>query len=144
MAMAQEHATATSRVERGTAFWLSNRRLLVAVLTGLAWLAVYAGLTAVSRRSAGASSFVANVVYLLPIAAAAGLAVFAAHRTHERVRLVWWLLAASNFSWFAGEVAWGVESYLSGGNAPIPSVADAGYVLQYVFALPAVLLGLQV
>jgi diguanylate cyclase (GGDEF)-like protein len=144
MAMAHEHATATSRVERSTAFWLSNRALVVAVLTGLAWLAVYAGLTALSRRSVGASSFVANVVYLLPIAAAAGLAGFAAHRTHERVRLVWWLLAASTFSWFAGEVAWAVESYLTGDNAPIPSVADVGYVLQYVFALPAVLIGLRI
>jgi hypothetical protein len=140
--MAHEHAAAASRVERSTAF--SDRTLVVAVLTGLAWLALYAGLTAFSRNSVGLRSFVANVVYLLPLAAAAGLAGFAAHRAYGRVRLVWWLLAASTASWFAGEVVWAVEFYLSGGNAPIPSIADVGYVFQYVFALPAVLLVLRV
>jgi len=136
--MAEEHATATSQGEG-----ISQRSLVVAVLVGLAWLALYAGLTALSRRSGGLSSFVANVVYLLLIAAAAGLAGIAARRTHGRVRLVWWLLAASTFSWFTGEVVWSVESYLSSGTAPIPSLADIGYVFQYVFALPAVLIGLR-
>ena len=142
--MAHEHATATSQAERNAPFFLFDWTLVIAVLAGVTWLALYAALTAVSRHSVALSSFVANVVYLLPIAAAGGIAGLAARRTVGRVRQVWWLLAASGLSWFAGEVAWTLKDYLSPGTPPIPSAADVGYLLQYLIALPAVLIGLKV
>src|SRR5690348_3727311 len=142
--MAHEHATATSRGERSAWVSLSDRTLVVAVLAGLTWLAIYAGLTAISQRSAALSPFVGNVLYLVPIAAATWLAGFAGWRTFGRVRWFWWLLAASTLSWLAGEIAWAVIDYLTPGLPPIPSVADVGYVLQYVIALPVVLIGLGV
>jgi two-component system, cell cycle response regulator len=143
MAMAHKHATTTSRGERSASF-VSDRTLVVAVLAGLTWLAIYTVLSVGTRHSVALSSFVANVVYLLPIAAAVGIAGFAATRTLGRFRLVWWLLAASSLSWFAGEMAWTLNDYLSPGTPSTPSAADVGYVLQYVFALPAVLIGLKV
>jgi diguanylate cyclase (GGDEF)-like protein len=118
--------------------------LIGAILAGLGWLALYAGLTAAGRYSSGLSTFVANIVYLLPIIAAAALSVFAAGRSRGRIRLAWRLLAASNVSWLAGEVAWTLYTYLSTADPPVPSVADIGFVLQYLTALPAVLIGLSV
>src|SRR5690242_583699 len=121
MAMAHEHATATPHGERSASVSVSDRALAIAVLASLAWLAIYAGLTLASRHSVALSAFVANVVYLLPIAAAATIAGIAAVRTSGRFRWVWSLLSASSLSWLLGEVAWTVNDYLSNGTPPIPS-----------------------
>ncbi|GHJ46899.1 hypothetical protein Cs7R123_42410 [Catellatospora sp. TT07R-123] len=121
---------AVDRVELGTA------------LAGVAWLVLYAVLLVVTRHSPDLSRFVGEVLYLTPIAAASVLSVWAARRTHRRVRTAWRLLAASNFLWLAGESIWAFYTYTTPGGAPVPSIADAVYLMSYAMALPAIVIGL--
>lgn len=128
---------------RGRSLWRGVDPVLGwAVLVGVAWLALYACLTALGQNSAELSKFVANIVYLVPIVAAVLLSALAGLRTSGRVRVAWRLLFASNLAWLAGETTWTLYRYLTTNGPPVPSVADIGYVLQYVAALPAILIGL--
>jgi two-component system, sensor histidine kinase and response regulator len=63
---------------------------------------------------------------------------YAAWRNAGRMRVVWGLLGASAFSWFAGEVVWSVYEVGLGRSVPFPSAADAGYLL----AIPLAVAGL--
>src|SRR4029453_3211483 len=87
---------------------------------------------------------VGDVLYLVPIVCAAVLSVFAADRTVGRIQLAWRLLAVSNVLWVGGEVAWVAYDTVRPGGAPVPSVADVFWMLRYVVALAAVLIGLRV
>ncbi|WP_212830628.1 diguanylate cyclase [Catellatospora sp. TT07R-123] len=115
---------------------------MTAVLVGGLWLVFYAVLVYLTHTSRPAAIFVGNVLYLFPIAAAAGLSVFAAVRTSGRVRIAWRLLAASNVLWLAGETLWAVSAYRSPDDVPVPSVSDIGYFLSYLLAVPAIIVGL--
>ncbi|MDI1463545.1 diguanylate cyclase [Catellatospora sp. KI3] len=121
---------AVDRVELGTA------------LAGAAWLVLYALLLIATRHSPDASRFVGEVLYLGPIAVAAGLSIWAARRTRQRVRTAWRLLVGSNLLWLLGESIWAVYTYVSPDGAPVPSVADAAYLGSYVCALSAIVIGL--
>ncbi|WP_144126714.1 bifunctional diguanylate cyclase/phosphohydrolase [Catellatospora sichuanensis] len=112
------------------------------VLAGAAWVTLYAVLMRATRNSPDASRLVGEVVYLVPIAAATALAVYAARRTRQRVGTAWRLLIVSNSLWLIGESTWAVYSYLSPEGAPVPSFADAAYLLSYAVALPAIVIGL--
>lgn len=119
-----------------------DRVLLGFAIGAVAWVALYAALTAASRDSPQLSRFVDNVLYLVPIAVAAVLSVYAARHTTQRVRTAWRLLAVSALLWFAGELIWALYAYLTPGGAPVPSLADVGYLLSYAVALPAIVIGL--
>ncbi|WP_203696601.1 bifunctional diguanylate cyclase/phosphohydrolase [Catellatospora coxensis] len=112
------------------------------VLTGIAWLVLYAILLRTTRDSPDASRLVGEVIYLAPIAAATALAVYAARRTRQRVGTAWRLLIVSNSLWLIGEATWAVYAYTSPEGAPVPSFADAAYLLSYAVALPAIVVGL--
>jgi two-component system, cell cycle response regulator len=113
-------------------------------VAGASWLVLYAALTAAAQRMPSLAFLVGDVLYLVPIVCAAVLSVFAAGRTVGRVRVAWRLLAVSNVLWLAGEVAWVAYDAFRPGGAPVPSVADVGWMLRYVAALAAVLIGLRV
>lgn len=112
------------------------------MLAGLAWVVLYAILMRASRSSPEASRLVGEVIYLVPIAAATALSVYAARRTRQRVSTAWRLLIVSNSLWLIGESTWAVYSYLAPDGAPVPSFADAAYLLSYAVALPAIVIGL--
>lgn len=116
--------------------------MLGVVLAGVAWVALYAVLMRTSADSPDAARLVGEVVYLVPIMAATALAVYAARRTRHRVGTAWRMLIVSNSLWLIGESTWAVYSYLSPEGAPVPSFADAAYLLSYAVALPAIVIGL--
>ena len=120
-----------------------DRVLLWGVLAGLAWMVLYAGFIAAGQRSPDLAKFVAFILYLVPIAAATVLSGFAAARTRGRIRLVWRLLFVSNALWFAAEVIWGAYAYLELKEVSVPSFMDICYLLSYVVAVPAILIGLS-
>ncbi|GAB4059970.1 bifunctional diguanylate cyclase/phosphohydrolase [Catellatospora paridis] len=111
-------------------------------LVGAAWVTLYAILLQTTRNSPEASRFVGEVVYLVPIIVATALAVYAARHTRQRVGTAWRLLIVSNSLWLIGESTWAVFSYTSPDGAPVPSFADAAYLLSYAVALPAIVIGL--
>ncbi|MDI1462635.1 diguanylate cyclase [Catellatospora sp. KI3] len=116
--------------------------MLTTVLLGIAWLVFYASLVFFTQDSRSASLFVGNVVYLVPIGAAAALSFYAARRTSHRVHTAWTLLACSNLLWFAGESTWAYYAYRKSGQVPVPSPADIGYFISYLLAVPAIVVGL--
>ena len=114
------------------------------VVAGALWLALYAALTAAAQRWSGLAFLVGDALYLVPIVCAAVLSVFAAGRTIGRVQVAWRVLAVSNVLWLAGEMSWVAYDTIRPGGAPVPSVADVFWMLRYVVALAAVLIGLRV
>jgi two-component system cell cycle response regulator len=87
-----------------------------------------------------AQNWVADGMYLVPIALAVGLSVLAAVRSHARKKPFWTILAASNALWLAGEIVWSVYELGLGRESPFPSVADAFYVSSYAL-VPIAILG---
>ncbi|GAA2368762.1 hypothetical protein Cme02nite_73480 [Catellatospora methionotrophica] len=116
--------------------------MLGVALVGAVWVIVYAILLKTTRHSPDASRFVGEVLYLAPIMAAVALAVYAARHTRQRVGTAWRMLVVSNSLWLIGESTWAVYSYIAPQGAPVPSFADAAYLLSYAVALPAIVIGL--
>ena len=117
----------------------ASRRLRNAALLGGAWIAAYVAATALADTQR-TQNWVADGMYLVPIALAVGLAVLAASRSHARKKPFWTILAASNALWLAGEVTWSVYELVLGRESPFPSVADAFYVSSYAL-VPIAILG---
>ncbi len=113
-------------------------------VAGAAWLALYAALTLAAQRLPSLAFLVGDVLFLVPIVCAAVLSLLAAARTVGRIRVAWRLLAVSNFLWLGGELAWAAYSLFRPGGAPVPSIADVGWMLRYVVALVAILIALRV
>ncbi len=109
-------------------------------LVGAAWLVFFAVATATLARSEVGAKVVGDVLYLVPIAAAAVLAPLAARRARGRARTFWALVAVSNLTWLVGEVIWAWIEVVQNREAPFPSLADVFYLLSYLVLLPAVLL----
>jgi signal transduction histidine kinase/CheY-like chemotaxis protein len=118
---------------------LGDRWVGLTVLVGAAWLVAYAIATAV-MRSETAALVLSDVIYIIPVAAATALTIWAARRAEGAQRLFWWLLAVATLSWLAGEVSWSVLE-LGLHREPFPSVADAFFLGAHAAALPAMLLG---
>ncbi|BCB77668.1 hypothetical protein GCM10022251_63840 [Phytohabitans flavus] len=113
-----------------------------AVGAGVAWLALFALLTALSQGSEELARFVANVVFVVPMLLLVPLSYLAARRSRGRLQTAWRLLALANFLWLAGELIWTGYAYLRpGGAPPTPSVADVAYLGMYAVALPAIVIG---
>ena len=115
-----------------------DRLVSLTVLAGLVWLAGYAVATAAIDSERGAL-YLSDIVYLVPVALAAGLTVVAARRTSGRNRRFWTLLAISNASLLAGELSW-MTTELILGREP-NTVSDVFYLGAYVAAVPAVVFG---
>jgi diguanylate cyclase (GGDEF)-like protein len=118
-----------------------RRFVRLAALGGVAWLALFSLLTALSQGSETLARFVGNVVYVVPVALLLPLSYLAARRARGRLRLAWWLLALSNLLWLVGELIWSAYAYVRPGGAPTPSIADVAYLATYVVALPAIVIG---
>ena len=117
----------------------ASRRLRTAALVGCAWIAAYVLATALADTQRE-QNWVADGMYLVPIALAVGLAVLAALRSHARKKPFWTILAVSNALWLSGEVIWSVYELVLGRESPFPSVADAFYVGSYAL-VPIAILG---
>src|SRR5256885_2718825 len=70
---------------------------------------------------------------------AAGSCALAAARNASRTRVAWLFLAASAFSWGAGEVVWTVYEVGLGISVPFPSGVDLGFLLAVPLAVAGVL-----
>jgi signal transduction histidine kinase len=117
----------------------ASRRLHTATVLGCAWIAAYILATALADTQRQ-QNWVADGMYLVPIALAVGLSVLAASFSHARKKPFWTILAISNALWLAGEVIWSVYELVLGHESPFPSVADAFYVSSYAL-VPIAILG---
>ena len=70
---------------------------------------------------------------------AAGACAWTARRSLGQFKRGWWLLAASAAAWAAGQVAWTYYEVLLGVAVPVPSAADAGFLLAVPLAIAGVL-----
>ena len=113
------------------------RRTAVA---GAAWCVAFAVASILAAPGSRTDLILGDVVYLVPVVAAAVLTVAAALRASTRHRAFWIVLAASTVLWLVGELAWGfIEIVLK--QEPFPSVADVFYLGGMALMIPAVVLG---
>lgn len=118
------------------------RAFVVAVLAALGWLMFYASWLLVAPGGKHGLMVFADTAYLAPLAAAAGLAAWAAFRAVRGMRVFWALLAVSNASWLAAETLWSVRE-LSTGDVPFPFWTDVGYYGWYVLAGVAIVVAFR-
>ena len=132
----------TARSGRGAGTTGGPDRLLRA-WTGaaVAWVLLYAGLTALSQGSPRASLFVGDIVYLVPLIAGVLVAAVAVRRSRGRHRTMWWLLTVSFAAQLSGESIWAAYDYLTHDGPPTPSAADAFYLTASTLMVVAVLVG---
>src|SRR5579859_6670055 len=104
----------------------------VAVVAFAGWIAFRVGgdtvTTAVDDIGEAVAAFIATISCAI-----------AASRSSGRLRLAWWLLAASAASWGLGEVVWSVYEVGLGINVPFPSAADAGFLAAIPLAVAGML-----
>src|SRR5215475_5981147 len=91
---------------------LGDRGLRRAILVGVGWLALYTLAMVVVAGRPTARRLLSDIIYLAPIALAAVLSLRVARNATGRRQRLWWLLAASNTLWLAGEMTWAVYFYL--------------------------------
>ncbi len=77
---------------------------------------------------------VADLGTMLAATSAFGLAVIAAARSQERVRVAWVLVALGLACWTIAEGAWSTYELVLGREAPFPSLADVAYLSAYPLA----------
>ncbi len=108
-----------------TAALVSARRLHV---TGaLVVVAVALVLIASTPGSAGVTAF-GDLTQLLLSAIAGACALRAARRASGRLRLSWTWIGVGVLSWSAGQLIWSYYELVAGGDAPVPSPADVGFL----------------
>jgi len=122
-------------------FIRGDRAMRWATGAGVGWLAVFVVLLVIAQVVHPSTALV-DVPYLVPIVAAVGLSVTAAMVTRGRTRTAWTLLATSNALWLVGEVVWVYYTYVLQRGPPAVSSADFFYLSSYVFAIPAILVGI--
>ncbi|MEV4535311.1 diguanylate cyclase [Asanoa sp. NPDC049518] len=111
-----------------------------AAVVGAGWLLAFVILLVIAQVHP--STALVDLPYLVPIVVAVGLSIFAAVVTTGRTRSAWALLAVSNTLWLVGEVIWVYYTYVVQRGPPAVSSADFFYLSSYVFAIPAILVGL--
>jgi len=82
---------------------------------------------------------VSDIAQGVPAFAAAATCGWAARNSNGRLRWAWALLAASGFSWGAGEAVWTYYTVALGVSVPFPSAADAGFLAAIPTAVAGVL-----
>ena len=117
-----------------------DRAMRWAAGVGAGWLVVFVLLLVLAQLHP--STAVVDLPYLLPIVVAVGLAIAAAVVTRGRTRTAWALLAVSTTLWLVGEVIWVYYAYVAQRGPPAASSADFFYLASYVFAIPAILVGI--
>ncbi|MDG4821824.1 diguanylate cyclase [Asanoa sp. WMMD1127] len=128
-----EAASLTSAIRR-------DRVLRWAAGVGAAWLVLFVLLLVIAQVHP--STALVDLPYLLPIVVAVGASAVAAVVTTGRTRSAWVLLAVSNALWLAGEIIWVYYTYVAQRGPPAVSSADLFYLLSYVVAIPAILVGI--
>ena len=113
------------------------RAFVVAVVLAAGWLAFYAAWLVLSPFGERGLLVFADTAYLVPIAVAAALSVWAARRAVRGMRVFWGIVAASNALWLGTEVLWSVRE-LGSGSVPFPWWTDAGYFASYALLLAAI------
>ena len=121
--------------------FLADRRLRVLSLAGVAWLAGYAVATAVVAGDERAQMLLGDIVFLVPVVAAAAMALLAGARLGGRMRRFWLVVGASLVLLLVGEATWSFYELVLGVDAPTPSLADVGYLASYVAVVPAAVIG---
>ncbi|MEV0458476.1 bifunctional diguanylate cyclase/phosphohydrolase [Catellatospora methionotrophica] len=130
-------------VHRSRVPLVGDRVLAVFSLGCLAWLVFYAALTYLGQDRPGLARFTGEVLYLVPVATLLGLSVYTARRTEGRTRTAWRLLVASNVAWLCGDSVWAYYVYTTpGGDPPVPTLADAFYLLRFLLTMPAIMIAL--
>jgi two-component system cell cycle response regulator len=133
-------APVVPKADAGTPATAGDRVMRLAVAAAVAWLVLYAALTALGRATGRFDGIVIDVAYVVPIVAAVCLSIVAARVGRHRARRAWTLLAVSNAAWLVGELIWLAYDYVGPGT-PVVSIADFFYLSQYLIALPAILIG---
>ncbi len=114
------------------------RAFVVAAALAAGWLAFYAAWLALSPFGERGLLVFNDTAYLVPVAAAAALSLWAARRAVRGMRVFWGLVAASNALWLAAELLWSVRE-LGSGSVPSPWWTDAGYLGSYALLVAAIL-----
>ncbi len=123
-----------------TSFVRHDRAMRWAVGVGAGWLIAFLILLVIAQVHP--STAIIDLPYLVPVVVAVGLSVTAAVVTTGRTRSAWSLLAVSNTLWLVGEVIWVYYTYTGQRGPPAASSADYFYLASYVFAIPAILVGI--
>ena len=105
---------------------------VVAVAAFLAWSGSHVGGKTLTNTVEDVGQAAAAMVAALSCA-------FAARRSSGRLRLAWWLLAASAATWGLGQVILSFDEVGLGTAVPFPSAADAGFLAAMPLALVGVL-----
>ena len=114
-----------------------RRRLAPAAGLGAVWLAFYAAWLAVRPGGERALTIFADTAYLVPLAAAFALSVYAWRRVPPELRSFWGLTALACFAWLAADTLWCVRD-LAEGAVPYPYWTDIGYLVADACMLLAV------
>jgi HD-GYP domain-containing protein (c-di-GMP phosphodiesterase class II) len=110
-----------------------------AIAAVAAWLAFYTGWLLLAPGGERALLIFSDTAYLVPIAAAAILAAWAATRVPKGLRGFWVLVSLACGSWLAGEVLWSVFE-LRDDAVPFPWWTDVAYLGFYGLMLAALVL----
>jgi diguanylate cyclase len=112
--------------------------------TPLVWsaiaVAVFAVWVGTSLGGETVTSYVDDLATLLAASTAAASCFVTSRRHTGRTRVFWRLLAAALSAWTFAEAAWAVYDLALGGEVPVPSYADIGYL----GAIPLVIAALLV
>jgi two-component system, cell cycle response regulator len=114
-----------------------------AVLAGATWLVGYGIATPFVAGSERGEKMLGDVLFLVPVVAAAILTWMAASRVGGRHRRLWRVMAVSNLCWLGGELTWSYYEIFLHQESPFPSAADVFYLASVALVLPAIVLGFR-
>ncbi|MEH3141148.1 MAG: bifunctional diguanylate cyclase/phosphodiesterase [Mycobacterium kyogaense] len=104
------------------------RRVIALVIAPVAGVLVLTALLVVGRAAPGVR-VADDVINLALLAYATACTGFAARFSFGRLRRAWGLMAAALFAWTAGDATWFVYEVILRQDVPVPSVADAFYLV---------------